>query len=300
MSWLLVVLPDSAHADALRNALRTRISDELVVARSLEAGLASIDLSIPDVILVPPLMPAVEDYLVAYLATIPGARHVQILGIPDLLVPDGNNDRNKAVQAGTRSPFLWKRRPVSPAFEPPACHPDAFAEDVVTYLARARELRAELASARTNTERRRGVERRSDPRFANHEVPWISLVRLGDKQALLLDVSSRGALLRTEIRPEHYLLKRADRGIRTGARLTLELAFERQIHAAGRVVRCVPSTTGPRTQYDVAFLFDESVGLHLPASEALVQVTSADGLRLEPLSTRDRARLDGARGDMAG
>jgi len=176
----------------------------------------------------------------------------------------------------------------------------AAVEDVVTYLARARELRAELASARTDAERHRGVERRSDPRFANHEVPWISLVRLGNEQALLLDVSSRGALLRTEIRPEHYLLKRADRSIRTGARLTLELAFERQIHAAGRVVRCVPSTTGPRTQYDVAFLFDESVGLHLPAPAALVHATSADGLRIEPLLTRDRARLDRARGDTAG
>jgi len=300
MSWLLVVLPDSAHADALRNALSTRISDELVVAGSLEAGLASIDLSIPDVILVPPLMPAVEDYLVAYLATIPGARHVQILGIPDLVVADGNHDQSKAVQAQKRSPFLWKRRPVSPPFEPPACHPDAFAEDVLTYLARARELRAERASARTDAERHRGAERRSDPRFANHEVPWISLVRLGNEQALLLDVSSRGALLRTEIRPEHYLLKRADRSIRTRARLTLELAFERHIHAAGRVVRCVPSTTGPRTQYDVAFLFDESVGLHLPAPAALVQTTSADGLRIEPSLTRDRARRDGAHSDTTG
>ena len=274
MSLLLVVLPDSAHAGVLQMALEARVPDEIVVAGSLDEGLTSIDLNIPDVVLLPTLAPAVEDYLLAYLATIPGARHVQILGIPRLAIPNPENDT--IVQPRVRSPLLWRRRQAAPVVEPPACDPHVFAEDVVAYLARARELRTALRRSLPNAERNRSIERRTDPRFANHQVPWITLVRLGDEQAVLLDVSSRGALLRTERRPEHDLLRRAESRARTRARLTLKLGSDGEVHAAGRIIRCMPSTAGPRTQYDVAFSFDESVGLHLPAASALIQATAAD------------------------
>ena len=58
-----------------------------------------------DVIQLPPLIPAlVEDYLVAYLATIPGAGHVQILGVPRL------ERAEVAVQRGEPRRFSWLRR----------------------------------------------------------------------------------------------------------------------------------------------------------------------------------------------
>jgi len=281
MSWLLVVLPGSAQAGLLQNALRTRISGELVVVGSIEDGLTSIEQSIPDVILLPTMIPAVEDYLVAYLATIPGARHVQILGIPRLELPAA------PVPPQSRSPLPWKRWQASGPIAPLGCDPGVFAEDVVAYLARARELRAGLAATHTDAASNR-MERRSDPRFANHEVPWISVVRLGNERAVLLDVSSRGALLRTETRPEHSFLRRADPGVRQRARLTLELASDQEIHAAGRVIRCVPLTAGPRTQYDVAFSFDEAVGLHLPTSSALVHAPS-DDVEVVPSLTAGRS-----------
>lgn len=284
MSWILVVRPGPAQADLLQNALRTRISDEIVVVGSVDDGLTSIEQSIPDVILLPTMIPAVEDYLVAYLATIPGARHVQILGIPRFEPPTA------PIQPPSRSPLLWKRWQPSPPIAPSGCDPDVFAGDVVAYLTRARELKAALAASRIDAARK-GMERRSDPRFANHEVPWISVIRFGNERAILLDVSSRGALLRTETRPEHYSLRRSEPGVRRRARLTLELASDQEIHAVGRVIRCVPSTTGPRTQYDVAFSFDESVGLHLPSSSALVQTSSDDDDLQLPSLTLSRSEV---------
>ena len=66
-----------------------------------------------------------------------------------------------------------------------------------------------------------------------------------------------GALLRMSSRPEHRFLKRADPHVAQQARLTLEVGSLRQVHALGRVIRCVPMTTSASIQYEVAFLFDD-------------------------------------------
>jgi len=80
-------------------------------------------------------------------------------------------------------------------------------------------------------------------------------------------------LLRTQARPEHHSLKRSDPNVSERSRLTLELSGH-EIHALGRVIRCVPLRTGAGIQYDIAFSFDDSVGLHLPAADALVPTSS--------------------------
>src|SRR5262245_38962777 len=104
MSWLLVVQPDPEQADALCDALRGNVTEDIVVAESLEAALSLIDDDVPDVILLPSLMPAaVEDYVVAYLGAMPGADHVQILGLPKLKRP-------VEIQRQSRSIFPWRRR----------------------------------------------------------------------------------------------------------------------------------------------------------------------------------------------
>ena len=93
MSWLLVVPPDPVQAGALCDALRGNVTEDIVVAESLDAALSLIDERVPDVILLPSLMPAaVEDYVVSYLGTIPGADHVQILGLP--VLTDGRRSRS--------------------------------------------------------------------------------------------------------------------------------------------------------------------------------------------------------------
>lgn len=260
MSRLLVVQPDSAQADALREALRAYIPADVAVAQSLDEALAWIDHSLPDVILLPTLIPAlVEDYLVAYLSTIPGAGHVQILGVPRL------ERAEVAVHRDDRPRFPWQRRNWSlfrwhrrgrqqrQAIRP-ICDPGVFSKDVVAYLAAAQALRRDFDLLGADA---LGRDRRTEQRFGYDELPWISYVRMGGQQAALINLSAGGALLRTQSRPEHRFLRRADPHVAQQARLTLEVGSLRQVHALGRVIRCVPMTMGAQTQYEIAFLFDD-------------------------------------------
>src|SRR5262245_26686823 len=133
MSWLLVLQPDSVQADALTEALRVHLSEDVVVADSLDDALCSIDQSLPDMVLLPAVIPAaVENYLIAYLGTIPGAGHVQILGIPMLERSDNT------VEPQPRSLIPWRRRqgPITLG-----CDPGMFSQDVINYLAGGRALK---------------------------------------------------------------------------------------------------------------------------------------------------------------
>jgi hypothetical protein len=265
MSWLLVVQPDPVQADALCDALRGNVTADIVVAESIEAALSLIDDDVPDVILLPTLMPgAMEDYLVAYLGAIPDAGHIQILGLPILKRP-------VEVREPTRSTFSWRRRqPVPP--DTLAYDSGAFTKDVVEYLARARLIKKELALYGRPASHT--PERRREPRFPSDEVPWIFLVSFGGEQATLLDVSARGVLLRMSSRPGHQVFKRPDLNVQR-PRLILKLESHSEVQASGRVIRCVPVRTNPLPQYEVAFSFDKEVGLHLPGSGELVPTLSA-------------------------
>jgi len=270
MSWLLIIQPDTVQADVLRNALYAEISEQVVVAEELDYALWLIDHHLPDVILLPTLISAsVEDYLIAYVGAIPAARHVQILGLPHLERADASHEPR------TRSLFPWRRRGPR-AVLTSDCDPAVFTRDVVTYLAGARALKEQFALHRTQPASGATPERRCEPRFANNEVPWISIVRFGTERAALINVSSRGALLRIRTRPDHELLTRHfDPTVRTRRpHLTLEMESDGEIHAIGRVIRCVPVRARVETQYEVAFSFDESVGLHLPAAGALLHAPS--------------------------
>jgi hypothetical protein len=268
MSWLLVVQPDSVQADMLRAALGSHVSEDVVVAESLDEALSSIDERIPDVILLPTLTPgAVEDYLVAYVRTIPGAGHVQILGLPYLEPSDDSMARR------VRSLFPWRRQAQHSAGTM-GCDPGIFTQDVVTYLKSVKALKEQIEVNTALATLRKRPERRSEHRFANSEVPWISLARLGTDRAALINISSRGALLRVPTRPEHDFLRRSDATVLERARLTLEVGSDRAVHVVGRVIRCVPSKTSAPTQYEIAFSFDDSLALYLPAADALIPASS--------------------------
>jgi PilZ domain len=286
MSWLLVVQPDSVQADVLCEALRAHLSEDVVVADSLDSALSSIDQGVPDIVLLSAVIPAaVEDYLVTYLGTIPGARHVQILVIPVLeggddsvqgqarsLIPYAVQRRAGSlipdfVQQRVRSLIPRRRRPESLT---PGCDPEMFTQDVIDYLSGARALKHEIELHNAQAALSERAERRSEPRFPNYNVPWISIRRYGNGRAVLINVSSRGVRLRTQTRPEHHSLKRSDPNVRERSRLTFELNAGHEVHVMGRVVRCVPLRTGAGIQYDIAFSFDHSVGLHLPVASALI------------------------------
>jgi CheY-like chemotaxis protein len=270
MPWLLVVQPDPVQAGALCDALRGHVTEDVVVAQSIDAALSLIDEGLPDVILLPSLMPsAVEDYLVAYLGAIPGADHVQILGLPVLRRPA------EPVQPRSRSIFPWRRRRQQKLWVPETHGYDsgAFTKDVIDYLAGARMIRRDLALYGPPVSKE--LERRREPRFPSYEVPWVSLVSFAGEHATLIDVSARGALLRTSSRPRHDILKRPDPNSRSRPRLVLKLESHSEVQASGQVIRCIPVRTGTVPQYDVAFSFDEAVGLHLPWSGANVPALSA-------------------------
>jgi PilZ domain-containing protein len=265
MSWLLVVQPDSAQADVLREALLAHTSEDVVVADSLDNALSVIDQDIPDIVLLPPLIPAaVEEYVISYLGTIPGARHVRILGIPVL-------EHSDNAQRRTRSLIPW-RRPQEPLT--PGCDPGLFTQVVIDYLSGARALKHELKLRRAQAALSRRSDRRTEPRFSRHKVPWISVTRFGLGRAALINVSSRGVLLRTQNRPEDHFLKRSD-PTRERSRLTFEMGPGHEIHTMARVIRCVPLKTGAGVQYEIAFSFDNAVGLHLPAAGSLATKSSA-------------------------
>lgn len=269
MSWLLVVQPDPVQAGILREALRGQVSQKnILVAESLDVALAAIDRRIPDVILLPTLLPAaVEDYLVAYLGAIPSASHVQILGLPRL-----ERSNEQVVPRRTWSLFPWRRRVEARAVGIPVCDPAVFVRDVVDYLANARALKKELDLYCPPPLLDDAANRRRVPRFASEDVPWIALVRFNGEEVALVNVSSRGALLRTQSRPDHRLLKRTDQHVPERSRLIVELDPDGEVHAMGRVIRCVPLTSA-RTEYEIAFSFDYSVGLHLPDVDALAVVS---------------------------
>lgn len=278
MSRLLVVQPDSAQADALREALRRRMSEDVVVAESvddalssivaesLDDALSSIDQCVPDVVLLPTLLPsAVENYLIAYLGALPDAGHVQILGLPHLERSEYSDQRR------ARSLFAWRPRQRSRALVTEDCDPGVFTRDLIAYVASARALKTEIELRAPYAALREKPERRSEPRFASHEVPWISYVNFGAEGAALINVSSRGVLLRTRSRPKYGVLRRSDPNPREQSPLTLELGSDSEVCVKGRIVRCIPVRTIAPTEYEIAFAFDYSVDLHLPVAGALVK-----------------------------
>jgi hypothetical protein len=251
MSRLLIVQPDPVQAEALTDALRAHFQGDVAVAQSLDEALACIDRAVPDVVLLPTLTSAiVEDYLIAYLSARPGAGHVQIMGLPPL------EQYEPVIVRQPRSWFWWRRSKARPV-ERRIFDAAGFAEDVVAYLAAANWLKKKIELG-AEPGMSAGRERRREPRLTTDEVPWLSLVRFGEQQATLLNVSARGALLRTADRPEHRYMRRAESSVREPARLTVELLSSRQVFASGRIIRCVPTRRDGATQYEVAFRFDDS------------------------------------------
>ena len=106
------------------------------------------------------------------------------------------------------------------------------------------------------------------------------------EQATLLDVSARGVLLRMSSRPGLNVFKRAETNARR-PRLILKLESHSEVQAAGQVIRCVPVRATAHPQYEVAFSFDEEVGLHLPWSGELVPSLAAPKALPKQLLSRE-------------
>jgi hypothetical protein len=293
---ILGVLPDPLEACALRDALGERVQADVLFVVSTEEAFAVIDKRIPEIVLLHAFMPpSEEEHFIAYLSTVPGAEHVQTISIPHLL-QSPVRDRPKGLLGRSR----WHRSMVGPL----GCDPRMFAADVLGYLTLARAVGADIEGRKAEDEH--APERRGGHRWSPSDVPWMSAVRLSAGEvADLVNLSSTGTLIRTHIRPALASLKRLEVDHRPPSGLTFHLASGEQIRAAGRVVRCRPRPMGKRhILYEVAFRFDQSLGLDLadaalftvgpgsvdrtPPSQNEVLRGSASGLAL-PSSSRDAA-----------
>jgi hypothetical protein len=97
---------------------------------------------------------------------------VQILGIPVLERPD------HFVQQRARSLMPWRQRQRQEPLTP-GCDPRTFTQDVIRYLSGVRTLKQEMELHGAQAALSDTPERRTEPRFSRHNVPWISVTRFG-------------------------------------------------------------------------------------------------------------------------
>jgi hypothetical protein len=139
-SCVLAIEPDAKQALVLEQVLSGRIGGKLLVVASAEAALQALVDTIPDLVLVSPLLaPRTEDQFLAHLRALGvDASHLQILSIPRF----GNNDELKK-----KGPFRLNSLKKLAGGAPPVCDPVAFANEVAAYLEQVSDTRQDGAAS---------------------------------------------------------------------------------------------------------------------------------------------------------
>ena len=159
----------------------------------------------------------------------------------------------------------------------PRATPAAFAHEVAMYLACASEQKEEIQERRTSALASRAFERRDSARWSPDEVPWVSGVQFaGGDEVDLINLSLRGALLRTHARPDRHSLRRVDPYGPERPFVTFRLDSGDEVRATGRVVRCCVVGGPTRVGYEVALRFDESVAPALPGDLSVIDSPDID------------------------
>jgi hypothetical protein len=141
VSDVLVVQPDSAQADILRDIFR-RVAAELVLVQSTREAMDAIAYRVPDLILLSTLLSSRdEDALMAHLRTLQGAQHLQTLTIPQF-----RSAADEAVEK--KSAFSFRKKKKAKGQAPAGCDPTVFAEEIVAHLHRATEIRNRPVAAK--------------------------------------------------------------------------------------------------------------------------------------------------------
>jgi hypothetical protein len=142
MPIVLAIEPDLRQATVLKRVIKEHVGAELTVVDSRDAALAAIAERVPDVILLTALLsPRDEEELFSRLRATPGAEHVQTHTIPQLASAEMPPDDRGGM--GVLGKLRRKKTEPKPI---PGCDPRLFAEEVVTFLQRAAELKAAGAS----------------------------------------------------------------------------------------------------------------------------------------------------------
>jgi hypothetical protein len=257
MAFIIAIQPDSQQAATLLRALNELRDLEVAVVESTDAALAMVDERVPDVVLVHPFFdPGDDDYLGAYLRSRPPAAHVQVLTIPTL-----GTCRDVATAPHLFERLRYKTTPITPA----ECDPRLFASDVVEYVSAGHELK-QIVNERRVSEPPRQSDRRRAYRWSPDDLPWVASVQMpGGELAALLDLSSSGALVRTEQRPARALFRIGVPQAAARRGLTLRLISGEEVRIGGQVIRCCVAPSEDKIGlYDVAFRFDHAADACLP------------------------------------
>ena len=141
---VLAIEPDLRQATILKRIVRDRVKAEFSVVESPDAALAAIGIRTPDVLLLSALLsPRDEDELMGHLRSLDGADHIQTHTIPQLATTDADQE-----QGGRRGLLgVFKRKKETPQPIVSGCDPDLFAEEILTFIQRAAEKKAENIAA---------------------------------------------------------------------------------------------------------------------------------------------------------
>jgi CheY-like chemotaxis protein len=136
MPLILAVEPDPRQASRLSVVLRGRRNTDVVMAKSADTAIASMEGRIPDVLLTSQLLsPQDEQRLAEWLKELgQAAQHVQALTIPILAIPGPVPEPQRGLLAGLR-----RKTETGPS----GCEPKVFADHVATYLEQGQVERVE-------------------------------------------------------------------------------------------------------------------------------------------------------------
>ena len=143
MPVVLALEPDPRQAEALKTLVEQRVHALLLLTDSKDGAIAALAERVPDLILVTALLsPRDEAELTEHLRTLDGAEHLQTLTVPLLsgvALPAAPKKKRGLFSA------LQRQAPDKPTG---GCDPVMFAEQILAYLERAQELKAEAGVAR--------------------------------------------------------------------------------------------------------------------------------------------------------
>jgi hypothetical protein len=142
VALVLAIEPDLRQSRLLERIVREHVHADLLLVDSPDAAVAALSAQIPDVILVSALLsPPDEEDLLEKVRSLDGARHLQTYTIPQLASTTADEEEQENSGFFSR---LWRKKN-STATE--GCDPDLFAQEILTFLARAQELKSQTEGA---------------------------------------------------------------------------------------------------------------------------------------------------------
>jgi hypothetical protein len=260
-AFVLAIEPDSESGAALRHALASHMSAELVIVAGVDDALASIATRIPDLILTSTfLAPRDEATLSEYLRRRADLSHTQVITLPQFMVTDCHEPDRTESGDGVVLRFRPRRTPQIT----PGCVGTTLRQQVEDYLEQARALRPGSSDDRLRgarpvqlpSDRRRSSRRRATDLAGQWE---IRLPAGGDVN--IVDISRLGALLETNSK------------LIPGSLVDLQvLGLERSVSVPARLIRSeIAGVHGHNVRYRIAAAFCCDVDLlaaPAPASAA--------------------------------